>query len=64
MPIQKPPEQYPEIVNVTPKSINVVTISELLTYRALIWKPTDREQRFLILHYNSQHLYYRNGLSD
>ena len=58
------PDQHPEIVNITPKAGDAVVISELLTHGALIWKPTDRERRFLILRYNPQYFYYRNGIPD
>ena len=47
-------DNLPQITNITPRARDVVVISELLTHGALIWKPIDRERRFLILRYNPQ----------
>lgn len=57
-------DNLPQITNITPKAGDVIVISELLTHGALIWKPTDRERRFLILCYNPQYFYYQNGIRD
>ena len=46
---------HPPLVNITPKAGDVVVLSELTTYGVLIWKPTDRDRRFLILRYKTQY---------
>ena len=58
------PQLHPAITNITPRAGDAVIISELLTHGALAWKPQDRERRFLILRYNPQSFYYRNGVAD
>ena len=46
---------HPALVNVTPKAGDVVVLSELTVHGVLIWKPTDRDRRFLILRYKTQY---------
>ena len=46
---------HPALVNVTPKAGDVVILSELTVHGVLIWKPTDRDRRFLILRYKTQY---------
>ena len=43
------------MVNVTPKAGDVVILSELTVHGVRIWKPTDRDRRFLILRYKTQY---------
>ena len=50
------PEPHPAVVNITPRAGDVVVITELLTHGVLIWKPEDRDRRFLILRYRPQHM--------
>jgi len=46
---------HPALVNVTPKAGDVVILSELTVHGVRIWKPTDRDRRFLILRYTTQY---------
>ena len=48
------PDPHPALLNITPKAGDVVIISELLTHGVLIWKPEDRDRRFLGLRYVPQ----------
>jgi len=53
---------HPALVNVTPKAGDVVVLSELMVHEVRIWKPTDRDRRFLILHYKTQ--YFSDAIAD
>ena len=55
---------HPALVNVTPKAGDVVIITELLTHGVLVWKPTDRDRRFLILRYKTQFFQDERGLRE
>ena len=46
---------HPALVNVTPQAGDVVILSELTVHGVLIWKPTNRDRRFLILRYKTQY---------
>ena len=46
---------HPALVNVTPKAGDVIILSELTVHGVRIWKPTDRDRRFLILRYKTQY---------
>ena len=46
---------HPALVNVTPRVGDVIILSELAVHGVLIWKPTDRDRRFLILRYKTQY---------
>ena len=48
------PAPHPVVLNLTPKAGDVVIISELLTHGVLIWRPRDRDRRFLMLRYMPQ----------
>ena len=48
------PAPHPAVLNLTPKAGDVVFISELLTHGVLIWRPRDRDRRFLMLRYVPQ----------
>ena len=48
------PAPHPAVLNITPKAGDVVIISELLTHGVLIWKPTDRDRRFIMMRYVPQ----------
>ena len=52
---------HPALVNVTPKAGDVVILSELLVHGVQIWKPTDRDRRFLILRYKTQYFSNDSG---
>jgi ectoine hydroxylase-related dioxygenase (phytanoyl-CoA dioxygenase family) len=52
---------HPALVNVTPKAGDVVVLSELATHGVLIWKPIDRDRRFLILRYKTQYFQDQRG---
>ena len=52
------PEPHPAVTNITPRAGDVVIISELLTHGVLVWKPKDRDRRFLILRYMPQYTTY------
>lgn len=56
------PELHPAMTNITPRAGDVVLISELLTHGVLIWKPMDRDRRFLILRYKTQ--YFEDASGD
>ena len=43
------------LVNVTPRAGDVVILSELTVHGVLIWKPVDRDRRFLTLSYKPQY---------
>ena len=49
------PELHPAIKNITPKAGDVIVLSELTTHGVLIWKPKDRDRRFLLLRYKTQY---------
>ena len=55
---------HPAIVNVTPKAGDVVIITEMLTHGVLVWKPKDRDRRFLILRYKTQFFQDERGLHE
>ena len=48
------PVSHPTVVNLTPKAGDVVIIAELLTHGVLIWRPRDRDRRFLIMRHLPQ----------
>ena len=52
---------HPALVNVTPKAGDVVILSELVVHGVQIWKPTDRDRRFLILRYKTQYFSNDSG---
>ena len=49
------PELHPATKNITPKAGDVIVLSELTTHGVLIWKPKDRDRRFLLLRYKTQY---------
>ena len=55
---------HPALVNVTPKAGDVVIITEMLTHGVLVWKPKDRDRRFLILRYKTQFFQDERGLRE
>ena len=55
------PPFHPALVNITPKAGDVVVLSELTTHGVLVWKPTDRDRRFLILRYKTQYFQDQRG---
>ena len=55
---------HPAIVNVTPKAGDVVIITEMLTHGVLMWKPKDRDRRFLILRYKTQFFRDERGIRE
>ena len=55
---------HPALVNVTPKAGDVVIITEMLTHGVLVWKPTDRDRRFLILRYKTQFFQDERGIRE
>lgn len=48
------PEPHPALLNLTPRAGDVVIITELLTHGVLVWKPTGRDRRFLMMRYVPQ----------
>ena len=52
---------HPALVNVLPSAGDVIILSELTTHGVLIWKPTDRDRRFLILRYKTQYFQDERG---
>ncbi len=58
------PQPHPAVVNITPRAGDVVVITELLTHGVLIWKPEDRDRRFLILRYRPQHMLSLNTFPE
>ena len=55
---------HPAIVNVTPKAGDVVLMTEMLTHGVLVWKPQDRDRRFLILRYKTQFFQDERGIRE
>ena len=55
------PKLHPAIKNITPKSGDVIVLSELTTHGVLIWKPKDRDRRFLLLRYKTQYFQNHQG---
>ncbi len=55
---------HPALVNVTPKAGDVVIITEMLTHGVLVWKPQNRDRRFLILRYKTHFFQDERGLRD
>ena len=55
---------HPALVNVTPKAGDVVLITEMLTHGVLVWKPQDRDRRFLILRYKTQFFQDERGIRE
>ena len=55
------PDIHPVMINVMPRAGDVVIISELLTHGVLVWQPTDRDRRFLILRYKTQYFQDEQG---
>ena len=58
------PQPHPAVVNITPRAGDVVVITEMLTHGVLIWKPEDRDRRFLILRYRPQHMLSLNTFPE
>ena len=58
------PEVHPAVVNITPKAGDAVIITEMLTHGVLVWKPKDRDRRFLILRYKTQYFQDERGRRD
>ncbi|SVC70988.1 uncharacterized protein METZ01_LOCUS323842, partial [marine metagenome] len=55
--------EIPEgVTNFNPKSGDVVAISELVVHGALSYQAKDRDRRFLIVRYCSQHITPSNPL--
>jgi ectoine hydroxylase-related dioxygenase (phytanoyl-CoA dioxygenase family) len=50
------PEPHPAVLNITPGAGDVIIITELLTHGVLIWKPEDRDRRFLLYRYVPQYI--------
>ena len=55
------PVLHSAIKNITPRAGDVVILSELTTHGVLIWKPKDRDRRFLILRYKTQYFQDHQG---
>ena len=55
------PVLHPAIKNITPRAGDVIVLSELTTHGVLIWKPEDRDRRFLILRYKTQYFQDEQG---
>ena len=49
------------LVNVTPRAGDVVILSELTVHGVFIWKPVDRDRRFLTLSYKPQYFTTHRG---
>ena len=49
------------MLTLTPKAGNVVVISELLTHGNKIWRPKDRDHRFIIMRYVPQFIGVTDG---
>ena len=45
---------HPALANITPRAGDMLIMSELLTHGVLVWKPQDRDRRFIILRYKTQ----------
>lgn len=57
-------ELHPALVNVTPKAGDAVIITEMLTHGVLVWKPKDRDRRFLILRYKPHYFQDDRGIRE
>ena len=55
------PRLHPAIKNITPRAGDVIVLSELTTHGVLIWKPKDRDRRFLLLRYKTQYFQDEQG---
>ena len=55
------PVLHSAIKNITPRAGDVVVLSELTTHGVLVWKPKDRDRRFLILRYKTQYFQDHQG---
>ena len=55
------PILHPAIKNIIPRAGDVIVLSELTTHGVLIWKPKDRDRRFLILRYKTQYFQDEQG---
>ncbi len=55
------PKLHPALENITPQAGDVIVLSELTTHGVLIWKPKDRDRRFLLLRYKTQYFQDEQG---
>ena len=55
------PTLHPALKNITPKAGDVIVLTELTRHVVLVWQPTDRDRRFLILRYKTQYFQDERG---
>ena len=55
------PKLHPALKNITPKAGDVIVLTELTSHGVLVWQPTDRDRRFLILRYKTQYFQDERG---
>lgn len=55
------PTLHPALKNITPKAGDVIVLTELTSHGVLVWQPTDRDRRFLILCYKTQYFQDERG---
>ncbi len=55
------PRLHPALKNIRPKAGDVIILTELTTHGVLVWKPKNRDRRFLILRYKTQYFQDERG---
>ena len=55
------PKLHPALKNITPKAGDAIVLTELTSHGVLVWQPTDRDRRFLILRYKTQYFQDERG---
>ena len=55
------PKLHPALKNITPKAGDAIVLTELTSHGVLVWQPTDRDRRFLILRDKTQYFQDERG---